>query len=279
MSGEQGYVDLIRNILTKGESKADRTGVGTLSLIGQQLRFDISQSFPLFTCKFTSFDAIKKELFWMISGCTNAKSLAQQGIHIWDANATRAFLDQRGLRDYEEGELGPIYGSQWRSFGNRGIDQLQQCIEQIKTNPTSRRIVMTAWNPLDLPKMALEPCHMLVQWLVTNNGTALNCIMTQRSADMGLGVPFNVASYALLTKMIAHVCHLEVAELVVNMGDCHIYLNHVTALREMIDNKSLFPFPVLRFRRQIDNIDDFTLDDIELVGYVSNERIKLPMAV
>lgn len=217
--GEKAYLELVHNIIQNGKTRDDRTGVGTRAIFGTQLRFSLKDQFPLLTTKRVFWRAVVEELLWFIKGSTNAKELSSKNVHIWDANASREFLDSVGLRDNEEGDLGPVYGFQWRHFGaeykgthadykNEGIDQLANVIETIRNKPHDRRIIMCAWNPIDIPKMALPPCHCLVQFFVS--GDELSCLLYQRSADMGLGVPFNIASYSLLTYMIAHVTGLKV---------------------------------------------------------------------
>ncbi|XP_066137779.1 thymidylate synthase isoform X2 [Euwallacea fornicatus] len=284
---EYQYLNHIKHILTNGSVNKDRTGVGTYSLFGAQMRYTLKNSFPLLTTKRVFWRAVVEELLWFIRGSTNAFELQEKGIHIWDANSTREFLDSIGLNDRKEGDLGPIYGFQWRHFGaeykgmhadyrNKGIDQLAHVINTIKTNPSDRRIIMCAWNPVDLPDMALPPCHCLVQFYVANG--ELSCQLYQRSADMGLGVPFNIASYALLTYMIAHVTNLSPGEFIHTMGDSHVYLNHVDALSEQITREPR-PFPRLHIKRKVENIDNFTIDDFELVGYDPYPKVNLPMAV
>lgn len=217
---EKQYLDLIRRIIATGNRRGDRTGVGTLSIFGAQMRFNLRNGFPLLTTKRVFWRAVAEELLWFIRGSTNAKDLQEKNIHIWDGNSTREFFDSMGFTDREEGDLGPVYGFQWRHFGaeyktchddysGQGIDQLEEIINTIRTRPHDRRIIMSAWNAVDLPKMALPPCHCLVQFYVANG--ELSCQLYQRSADMGLGVPFNIASYALLTYMIAHITGLKVS--------------------------------------------------------------------
>lgn len=217
---EYQYLNHIKKIIEKGKKRLDRTGVGTYSIFGAQMRYSLKNDvFPLLTTKRVFWRGVVEELLWFIRGSTNAFELREKNVHIWDANSTREFLDAVGLKDREEGDLGPIYGFQWRHFGaeykgmhsdykNKGIDQLAQVIQTIKTKPTDRRIIMCAWNPIDIPEMALPPCHCLVQFFVEDD--ELSCLLYQRSADMGLGVPFNIASYSLLTYMIAHVTGLKV---------------------------------------------------------------------
>jgi thymidylate synthase len=218
-SEERQYLDLIRNILDHGRTKGNRTGVGTRSVFGAQMRFSLRNSFPLLTTKRVFWRGVVEELLWFIRGSTNARELSDKNVKIWDANGSRQFLDSLGLEDREEGDLGPVYGFQWRHFGAKyedmhkdytglGVDQLAEVIRKIKTYPDDRRIIMSSWNPTDLPLMALPPCHTLCQFYVSDG--ELSCQMYQRSADMGLGVPFNIASYSLLTCMIAHVCDLMV---------------------------------------------------------------------
>lgn len=219
---EYQYLNHIKNIIEKGVKKSDRTGVGTFSIFGAQMRYSLRDSFPLLTTKRVFWRGVVEELLWFIRGSTSAHELQGKNVHIWDANSTREFLDSVGLTEREEGDLGPIYGFQWRHFGadykgmhadykNQGIDQLAHVIDTIKNRPNDRRIIMCAWNPVDIPEMALPPCHCLVQFFVAND--ELSCLLYQRSADMGLGVPFNIASYALLTYMIAHVTGLKVGRL------------------------------------------------------------------
>ena len=228
-----------------------------------------------------------EELLWFIRGDTDARHLAEKKIHIWDGNSTREFLDKQGLTENEEGDLGPVYGFQWRHFGaeynnchsdysEQGVDQLQQVINQIKTDPTSRRIVLTAWNPAALDRMALPPCHMFAQFYVHDN--KLSCQMYQRSADMGLGVPFNIASYSLLTCMIASVCGLQPADFIHTIGDAHVYKNHVEPLMVQIQRHPN-PFPVLKLNPDIKSIDQFTIDDIKLESYIPHKKIEMPLAV
>lgn len=224
-----------------GKKRSDRTGVGTVSIFGAQMRFSLRNNiFPLLTTKRVFWRAVAEELLWFIKGSTNAKELQDKNIHIWDGNSTREFLDKMGFADREEGDLGPVYGFQWRHFGaeyktchddytGKGIDQLNEVIERIKKNPNDRRIIMSAWNVVDIPKMALPPCHCFVQFYVADG--ELSCQLYQRSADMGLGVPFNIASYALLTYMIAHVTGLKPGDFVHTIGDAHVYLNHIEPLK------------------------------------------------
>ncbi|XP_054016074.1 thymidylate synthase [Hylaeus anthracinus] len=285
---EYQYLDLIRKIINEGANRSDRTGVGTLSLFGTQMRFSLrDNTFPLITTKRVFWRGVVEELLWFIKGSANAKELSEKNVHIWDANSSRAFLDSCGLTDREEGDLGPVYGFQWRHFGakytnmhadykGQGIDQLQDVIHQIKNSPDSRRIIMSAWNPTDIPQMALPPCHCLVQFYV--NKDELSCQLYQRSADMGLGVPFNIASYSLLTCMLAHITNLKPGEFVHTMGDCHVYLNHVSALKEQL-KRTPKPFPRLKIVRNVQNVDDFVAEDFELLGYEPHGKLSMAMAV
>lgn len=222
----------------------DRTQVGTVSIFGAQMRFNLRDNiFPLLTTKRVFWRAVAEELLWFIRGSTDARALQAKDVHIWDGNSTREFLDKSGFSDREEGDLGPVYGFQWRHYGaeyttcradyaGKGVDQLNEVIERIKTNPTDRRIIMSAWNVLDIPKMALPPCHCFVQFFVADG--ELSCQLYQRSADMGLGVPFNIASYALLTYLIAHVTGLKPGDFVHTLGDAHVYLTHIEPLKKQV---------------------------------------------
>eukprot|EP00057_Strongylocentrotus_purpuratus_P035106 XP_797720.1 PREDICTED: thymidylate synthase [Strongylocentrotus purpuratus] len=242
---EDQYLDLIRHIQAHGHVKGDRTGTGTKSIFGAQSRYNLRDQFPLLTTKRVFWRGVAEELLWFVKGCTNATELQDKKIHIWDANGSKDFLEKRGLGHYEEGDLGPVYGFQWRHFGaeykdrftdytGQGVDQLANVIETIKNNPDDRRIIMSAWNPPDLPKMALPPCHAFVQFYVCNG--ELSCQLYQRSGDMGLGVPFNIASYSLLTYMIAHVTGLKPGDFVHTLGDAHVYLNHIEPLKEQVSD-------------------------------------------
>lgn len=285
---EMQYLELTRRIIAKGNKRLDRTGVGTLSIFGTQMRYNLrNNTLPLLTTKRVFFRGVAEELLWFIRGSTNAKDLQQKNIHIWDGNSTREFLDSAGFTDREEGDLGPVYGFQWRHFGAKyktchdnytgeGIDQLAEVINRIKTNPTDRRIIMSAWNPVDIPQMALPPCHCLAQFFVADG--ELSCQLYQRSADMGLGVPFNIASYALLTHMIAHVTGLKAGDFVHTTGDTHVYLNHVEPLKEQLVRKPK-PFPTLHFKRDVKSIDEFQFEDFDVRGYEPYPSIKMQMAV
>ncbi|XP_077994717.1 thymidylate synthase-like [Glandiceps talaboti] len=284
---EYQYLELIDHIIRNGQHKDDRTGTGTISVFGAQSRYSLRDQFPLLTTKRVFWRGVAEELLWFVKGSTNGKELSAKNVHIWDANGSREFLDNRGLQHREEGDLGPVYGFQWRHFGaeykdmhtdysGQGVDQLAQVIETIKNNPDDRRIIMTAWNPPDLPKMALPPCHAFVQFYVSNG--ELSCQLYQRSADMGLGVPFNIASYSLLTYMIAHITGLKTGDFVHTIGDAHVYSNHVDQLL-LQGERTPRPFPTLHIKRQIDNIDDFTFEDFELKDYKPHPKITMAMAV
>ncbi|PRQ23823.1 putative dihydrofolate reductase, Thymidylate synthase [Rosa chinensis] len=284
---EYMYLNLVQDILSDGTSKDDRTGTGTLSKFGCQMRFNLRRSFPLLTTKKVFWRGVVEELLWFLSGSTNAKVLQEKGIRIWDGNASRDYLDSIGLTGREEGDLGPVYGFQWRHFGARytdmhadytgqGFDQLLDVIDKIKNNPDDRRIILSAWNPSDLKLMALPPCHMFAQFYVAKG--ELSCQMYQRSADMGLGVPFNIASYALLTCMIAHVCDLVPGDFVHVLGDAHIYRTHIRPLQEQLQ-KLPKPLPILKINPDKKNIDSFVAADFELIGYNPHEKIEMKMAV
>eukprot|EP00178_Gracilaria_changii_P002735 TRINITY_DN1400_c1_g3_i1.p1 TRINITY_DN1400_c1_g3~~TRINITY_DN1400_c1_g3_i1.p1 ORF type:complete len:482 (-),score=53.74 TRINITY_DN1400_c1_g3_i1:2538-3983(-) len=283
---ENQYLNLVRRILSKGVQKGDRTGTGTLSVFGAQMRFNLRESFPLLTTKKVFWRGVAEELFWFIKGGTNANELAEKGIHIWDGNGSREFLDSRGLTEREVGDLGPIYGFQWRHFGaeysdmhacydGEGTDQLKNVIETIKNNPNDRRILLSAWNPAATDKMALPPCHLLAQFYVANG--ELSCQMYQRSCDMGLGVPFNIASYSLLTCLIAKVTGLTPGDFIHVLGDAHVYLNHVEALQEQL-KRTARPFPKLAIRHR-DHIEDFSFDDLALEDYTPYKSLAMKMAV
>jgi thymidylate synthase len=261
------YLDLLRHVLDKGESKRDRTGTGTLSVFGYQMRFDLAEGFPLVTTKKTHFKSIVHELLWFIRGDTNIKYLKEHGVTIWDEWAD------------ETGELGPVYGRQWRSWrgpDGAAIDQLSRVLEEIRRNPDSRRLIVSAWNPADIDKMALPPCHLLFQFYALNG--RLSCQLYQRSADVFLGVPFNIASYSLLTRMVAHVCGLEPGEFVHTFGDAHLYRNHLEQARLQLQRKPLPP-PSVELNPQVRSLFDFRYEDISLKNYEYHPPIKAPIAV
>lgn len=259
----QNYLSLLADLSTNGVRKSDRTGVGTYSLFGRQLRFDLSKGFPIVTTKKVHFKSIVHELLWFISGSTNVRYLQENGVSIWDEWAD------------ENGDLGPVYGSQWRHW-NLWIDQLAEVINEIRRDPNSRRMIVTAWNPEDVPNMALPPCHLLYQFNVSN--ARLHCSMYIRSCDVFLGLPFNIASYALLTHMVAQVTGYEAGDLIISFGDVHLYSNHVEqASRQLARDPQ--PLPILKLSPVPVSIDGFHYDDIELRGYDPHPAIKAPIAV
>jgi len=261
------YLDFLRHIRERGQPKGDRTGTGTLSVFGYQMRFDLNDGFPLVTTKKMHLRSIIYELLWFLSGDTNIKYLRDHGVSIWDEWAD------------ENGELGPVYGKQWRSWptaDGRHIDQLAQVVEQLRSNPDSRRILVSAWNVGELDRMALLPCHALFQFYVA--GGRLSCQLYQRSADALLGVPFNIASYALLTHMLAQQCNLKVGDFVWTGGDCHLYSNHL-AQTDLQVSRAPFPLPRLQLRRQPPSLFDYAFEDFEVVGYRCHDAIKAPIAV
>lgn len=284
---EERYLALVKKIIEEGDPRVDRTLVGTRALFGQQLEFNIGEHFPLLTTKRVFWRGVVEELLWFISGSTNANKLTERDVHIWDANGSREFLDSRGLFSREVGDLGPIYGFQWRHWGAKytdmyadysglGHDQLAECIRKIKEDPTDRRIILSAWNVSDISLMALPPCHMFCQFFVANG--RLSCQMYQRSADMGLGVPFNIASYALLTYMVAHVCGLRPHRLVMVFGDVHVYNTHIDPLTEQCE-RTPRDFPTLTIKREVTSIDDFKPDDFQLENYLPMPGIVMKLAV
>ena len=261
------YLDLMQKVLDEGQKKSDRTGTGTLSIFGHQMEFNLSDGFPLVTTKKVHLKSIVHELIWFLQGSTNISYLKENGVSIWDEWAD------------EKGDLGPVYGAQWRSWpdGNNGtIDQIQNLIQGIKTNPDSRRHIVSAWNPALVDEMALPPCHSLFQFYVANE--ELSCQLYQRSADIFLGVPFNIASYALLTHMVAHVCNLKAGKFVHTFGDAHLYLNHLDQAKLQLsrDTKIL---PQLKLNSEVKNIFDFKFEDIEIINYESHPSISAPIAV
>jgi|SRR6185503_13880436 len=261
------YLDLMRHVLDTGAKKEDRTGTGTLSVFGYQMRFDLSEGFPLLTTKKLHIKSIIHELLWFLRGDTNIKYLQEHSVNIWNEWAD------------ENGELGPVYGAQWRSWkapDGRTIDQISQVIAQIKTNPDSRRLIVNAWNVGEIPKMALPPCHLLFQFYVADG--KLSCQLYQRSADTFLGLPFNIASYALLTMMTAQVCELEPGAFIITLGDAHLYSNHIEQARLQLAREPL-RLPQIRFRRSVQSIFEFEYDDFELVGYEAHPHIKAEVAV
>jgi len=263
----QQYLDLMRHVRDHGARKDDRTGIGTLSVLGYQMRFDLAAGFPVLTTKKLHLRSIMHELLWFLRGDTNVKYLRDNGVTIWDEWADK------------DGNLGPVYGAQWRSWpahDGTTIDQIADVINRIRKNPDSRRLIVTAWNPADVDRMALPPCHCLFQFYVANG--RLSCQLYQRSADIFIGVPFNIASYALLTHMVAHVTGLKAGEFVHTLGDAHLYLNHLDQANEQLARLPL-PLPRLVIKRDVRSIDDFRFEDFEIVGYQSHPHIAAPVAV
>jgi thymidylate synthase len=261
------YLDLMRHVLENGVKKDDRTGTGTLSVFGYQMRFDLGKGFPALTTKKLHLKSIIHELLWFLKGDTNVRYLQERGVSIWNEWAD------------ETGDLGPVYGAQWRRWraaDGREIDQISQVIDQIKTNPDSRRLIVSAWNAGELERMALQPCHVLFQFYVAE--ARLSCQVYQRSADIFLGVPFNIASYALLVLMIAQVTGLKPGELVHTLGDAHLYLNHLEQARLQLTREPLSP-PRMKINPSVSSIFDFKYEDFELVGYQSHPHIKAEVAV
>jgi thymidylate synthase len=263
----RAYLDLLEQVLHEGVAKGDRTGTGTRSVFGRQMRFDLSAGFPLVTTKKLHIRSIVHELIWFLRGETNIGYLKRNGVSIWDEWAD------------ESGELGPVYGKQWRRWetpNGRTIDQIAEVTAEIKRNPDSRRLVVSAWNVADLGEMALQPCHALFQFYVADG--RLSCQLYQRSGDVFLGVPFNIASYALLTHLMADVCGLRPGEFVHTLGDAHLYHNHVDQARLQLGREPR-PLPKLVLKRHLTSLDDFTYDDFEIVGYDPHPAIKAPIAV
>jgi len=261
------YLDLMERVLAHGLEKRDRTGTGTLSVFGHQMRFDLAEGFPLVTTKKLHLKSIVYELLWFLRGETNVRWLNEHGVKIWDEWADEA------------GELGPVYGAQWRSWpqpDGAALDQIGWVVSEIKRNPDSRRLIVTAWNPAEIGKMRLPPCHCLFQFYV--GAGKLSCQLYQRSADIFLGVPFNIASYALLTMMVAQVTGLEPGEFVHTLGDAHLYLNHLDQAREQLTRKP-YPLPQMRLNPAVKDIFGFTFEDFTLEGYEAHPHIKAPVAV
>jgi thymidylate synthase len=263
------YLDLMRHVVERGASRNDRTGTGTLSVFGHQMRFDLAEGFPLVTTKKLHLKSIIHELLWFLRGETNVKWLNERGVTIWNEWAD------------DDGNLGPVYGAQWRNWqagpsSARGIDQISQVIDEIKTNPDSRRLIVSAWNVADIPRMALPPCHVLFQFYVVDG--KLSCQLYQRSADIFLGVPFNIASYALLTLMAAQVTDLEPGEFIHTFGDAHLYQNHIEQAREQL-KRDPRPLPTMRINTRVKSIFDFNFEDFELLNYNPHPHIPAPVAV
>ena len=261
------YLDLMQKVLSEGQRKSDRTGTGTLSIFGHQMKFDLTEGFPLVTTKKVHLKSIIHELIWFLQGSTNISYLKENGVSIWDEWAD------------ENGDLGPVYGAQWRSWpdGNNGsIDQIQNLINSINQNPDSRRHIVSAWNPAEVDNMALPPCHSLFQFYVANG--ELSCQLYQRSADIFLGVPFNIASYALLTHMIAQVCNLKAGMFVHTLGDAHLYTNHLQQAKLQLSRNTL-ALPELKINPKIKDLFDFKFEDFEIINYESHPGISAPIAV
>ena len=261
------YEDFMRHVDTHGVYKSDRTGTGTRSVFGHQMRFDLNEGFPLVTTKKVHVKSIIQELLWFLTGSSNNNWLKERGVTIWDEWAR------------EDGDLGPVYGVQWRSWPKAGgghVDQIAEVVKQLKTNPDSRRIIVSAWNVAELDQMALMPCHAFFQFYVADG--KLSCQLYQRSADIFLGVPFNIASYALLTQMLAQQCDLEVGDFIWTGGDCHIYSNHFEQVQTQLSREP-FPYPTMRIKRKPASIFDYEYEDFELVDYQHHAAIKAPVAV
>ena len=263
----QQYLTLMRHVLEHGDRKNDRTGTGTLSVFGHQMRFDLGAGFPVVTTKKLHLKSIFHELLWFLQGSTNTRYLRENGVTIWDEWADAA------------GDLGPVYGHQWRSWptpDGKTIDQMAEVVAQIRRNPDSRRLIVSAWNVADIPRMALAPCHALFQFHVVEG--RLSCQLYQRSADIFLGVPFNIASYALLTHLVAQQCDLATGELIWTGGDCHLYANHLEQVRTQLSREPL-ALPKLMIRRRPDSLFDYRYEDFEVAGYRSHPAIKAPIAI
>ncbi|EFJ41181.1 hypothetical protein VOLCADRAFT_68527, partial [Volvox carteri f. nagariensis] len=291
---EQAYLDLLRHVLECGEPREDRTGTGTLSVFGRQLRFDISDCVPVLTTKKVAWQKVIQELLWFMRGDTDAAILQRDGVRVWDGNSSRAFLDARGLRHLPEGDIGAGYGHQWRRFGSPyvdcktpprqgaeagGVDQLQFVLDELRRNPSSRRIFMSAWNPCDLDKMALPPCHVSAQFYADRAG-GLSCHMYQRSVDVFLGFPWNILSYSVLTYILAAKAGLKPKELIISTGDTHIYANHVGQVRTQLARQP-FAWPRLELSPAVaaKAFEDITLEDFRMVGYTSHPYIRADMSV
>lgn len=271
------YLDALNYILENGVDKKDRTGTGTKAVFGMQMRFNMENGFPAITTKKLAFNSVKAELLWFIKGSSNVKELQEMGCHIWDANAEADYWKPKARFP---GDLGRIYGVQWRKWKNpegKEIDQLAEAIKKIKEDPSSRRIIVNAWNPGEIGQMALPPCHAFFQFFVAADNN-LSLQMYQRSCDMFLGVPFNIASYSLLLHMVAQVTGLKPYEFIHTLGDAHIYINHLDQVKEQLARKP-YPLPSLKLSPSIKNIDGFKMEDIELINYKCHPTIKAPMAV
>lgn len=283
-TSERNYLNLIRHVVDEGEYRKDRTGTGTVSIFGPQFEIDISRSFPLLTSKKVTFKNILTEVLWFLSGSTNTTFLKQNNVNIWDGNTTREFLDKRCLVDYEVGDIGPLYGYQWRNFGgdfkdknSKGVDQIQRMLDILRTDPNSRRIFMSAWNPVDLDKMVLEPCHVSFQ-LYVSESKYLHGKLYMRSNDLFLGAPWNIAGYSLLIYMFAHLTGYQPGKLVYTIGDAHIYSNHINQVNEQL-SRPLRPFPKLKITKECKTFEDFDMNSFEIIEYDPHPFIKADMAV
>jgi len=291
MTDETNYLDLLQSVLSsQTTSRSNRTDIETLSIFGPQIEFDLRKGFPLLTTKRVFFKGVVEELLWFLRGQTNNKILNDKGIHIWDGNGSKEFMNKLGL-DYPEGELGPIYGYSWRHFGGDynpsnpdpthkgegGFDQIQYIINTLKTDPFSRRLILNGWNPCVLNKVALPPCHMMCQFYVSNE-MELSCKLYLRSNDLFLGAPFNIASYSLLTYMLADICGLKVGKLIYTIGDAHIYVNHIEQVKEQL-KRAPREFPKLKIVDHPENIEDYRLESFVLEDYNPYPTIKANMAV
>ena len=259
------YLDILRDVMENGQDADNRTGIYARKVFGRQMRFDLREGFPLVTTKKVFLKGIIHELIWLLSGNTNTKYLTDNGVHIWDEWADK------------DGNLGPVYGAQWRNFNDQGIDQISDVIERIKNNPQDRRLIVTAWNPAQIEEMALPPCHAFFQFDVTPDGY-LNCQLYQRSCDMFLGVPFNIASYSLLTMMIAQVCGLKAGEFVHTLGNAHVYSNHFEQVQTQLTREP-YPLPKMKLNPEVKNIFDFKYEDFELVDYQCHGKLTGAVAV
>ena len=297
---ESQYIELLKYILENGEKREDRTGTGTLSCFGKTIKFNVSEEFPLLTTKRVYWKGVVEELLWFLSGSSDSKILEKKGINIWKGNTSREFLDNMGLKKYREGELGPAYGWQWRSFNKlyiplneqkqlelngfidcreTGIDQIKEAIKLINNDPTSRRILVSAWNPSQLKEMCLPPCHFCFEFFVSGDKLEkLSILVNMRSCDTFLGLPFNIASYSLLLYMISHITNKQPHEVIFMLGDTHIYLNHIEQVKEQI-SREIRSLPTLKIKRTVFDIDEFKFEDFELENYSPHSTIKAEMAV
>jgi dihydrofolate reductase/thymidylate synthase len=284
---EQQYLNLIKKILESGEIRETRNSI-TKSIFSEKLEFDISNSIPFITTKKLAWKTVIKELLWFLSGSTDNKKLLDENVKIWIGNSTREYMDSIGFTEREVNDLGPVYGHQWRHFNaeyvnqntdysNKGIDQIQQVIHLLKTDPMSRRIILSAWNPSQLSQMNLPPCHMFCQFYVSNNNE-LSCMMYQRSADVGLGLPFNIASYSVLTYILGKLTNLRPKKLYIIIGDAHIYENHIEILKEQITREPyLFPTLELNSKKEFSKVEDFEINDFIVNNYTYHETLKMDM--